>query len=157
MGAKARIIGGAILALFLLSTTAHAQSAAAYKKYRGKIVVSQTEIPANFSVADLKKLGTTALASGQGGTWEMFFVGFMSKAPGRTPINLVFYDVTEKGKREYVSAKEINIDAGSNILLSSVTLSEDDSLNKNHTYDVMLAVMQGGKETVFARTKLTLK
>lgn len=148
-----------LAALAASAPAAWAQASAAYKKFKGQIIVSDQEIPADWEsdqamVAGLKKLHRTKVAK-QGETWRFYFMGFLQKKAGAPQINLVFYDVSKK--RTYVSNKEINIDPGSNIVVADVEVSEEDGIQPGKTYEVVLGRMVGGKETVFARTKLTFK
>ena len=150
-----------MVGVFLLAgSTARADVSSAWKHYKGKIIVSDTEIKANYDtdkdmIAGLKKAHKATLVRPAGSdTWAIYFIGFMSKKPGSSKVSLVFY---EAGKHAYVSAKEITIDPGSNIVMADVEVSEDDGLKKGGRYDVVLGRKVGGKETVFARTKLTFK
>src|SRR5688572_427264 len=87
-----------------------AGTSAAYGKFKGKIVISDEEIPADFGgdkemVAGLKKLNKAAIARKRGEeTWHLYFMGFLTKKAGANKINFVFYE-TVKGKRTYVSSK----------------------------------------------------
>jgi hypothetical protein len=144
-----------------IPSPAQAAGSLAYGKYKGQIVVSDAPIPApgddRALIAALKKIVKTTLARPEGAsTWTLHFIGFLHKKPATSPIHLVFYDVT-RGKRIYVSNREINVDADATIVLSSVEVSEDDGLKPGSKYEVVLALMLDDKEIVFARTKLTLK
>jgi predicted SnoaL-like aldol condensation-catalyzing enzyme len=146
--------------LLLAGSTARGDVSAAWKKYKGQIIVSDKEIKANYDsdkemISALKKAHKPTLTRPAGSeTWAVYFIGFMNKKPGASKVSLVFY---ESGKHEYVSAKEITIDPGSNIVMADVEVSEDDGLKKGGHYDVVLGRKVGSHETVFARTKLTFK
>jgi len=150
-----------LLGVFLLAgNTARGDVSAAWKKYKGQLIVSDKEIKSDYDsdkdmIAALKRAHKPTLTRGAGSeTWAVYFIGFMNKKPGSNKISLVFY---EAGKHVYVSAKEITIDPGSNIVVADVEISEDDGIKKGGRYDVLLGRKAGGKETVFARTKLTFK
>lgn len=150
-----------LFVLVVCTSPAWAAGSAAYGRYKGQIVVAETEIPSpgddRALVAALKKISKTTLTRKEGtAAWTLHFMGFLHKKPGESPINLVFYDVT-KGKRTYVSNREINVDPEATIVLSTVEVSEDDGLKSGNKYEVILARMVDDKEIVYARTKLTLK
>jgi hypothetical protein len=147
--------------LLLGSTTRAGDVSAAWKKYKGQLIVSDTQIRSDYDddkemIAALKKAHKPSLSKPDGSeTWSVYFIAFLSKKPGGKAVSLVFYDVS--GKRTYVSAKEIQIDPSSNILVADVEVSEEDGIKKGHKYDVVLGRMVGGREQVFARTKLSFK
>ena len=148
-----------VAATFFLAAPTHADALTAYRKYKGQIIV--TEAPLSLAdddaVAKIKKLNRTTLQRAEGQeSWPFFLIGFLTKRPEATPINLVFYDLAD-GKREYVGNQEMNIDREATIVVSDIAASEDDGLKAGKTYEVLLARKVDGKEIVYAKTKLTFK
>jgi hypothetical protein len=152
------------LGVFLLagsSAQAEVNIATAWKKFKGQIIASDAAIPSDYGsekemYAALKKAtkaNITKAADAEG--WTIYFVGFFNKKPGAKAVSLVFYDVS--GKRSYVGNKEIQIDPNSQTLVADVEVSEDDGIKKGGRYEVVLGRKVGGKEIVFAKTKLTFK
>ena len=158
-----RIVAGTLVvaALALLGTSRAGAdpSSAAWKKFKGQIVVSDRTIP-NFDtdkamIDGLRKLNKTTLTKKDGEeSWSLVFMGFLNKKVNAGTINLVFYKVTG-AKREYMSNKEITLDADSNIVQADLEVSEEDNITAGNKYDVVLGRMVNGKETVFAKTKLS--
>lgn len=154
---KRNVFLGLVTAVLLLgSSVARADLAKAYKKYKGQILVAEVEWPGDYDLAAMKKLSKVTLTKPKDSeTWSLNVLAFLKSKPGVTPIHLVFYDITKK--REYRSAKEINIDPSSNIVVTTVEVGEDDNVEAGKKYDVLLARMEGGKEIIYARAKLTFK
>ncbi len=133
---------------------ARADAGAAYRKYKGQLLASDLAMP--LDVPELHRRRKTTLVRPQGSElWHTFFVGFLSKKPNESPIFLVFYDVTSG--REYRGSKEINVDPNSTIVMTDVDVTEEDGVKAGKTYEVVLGVKSGGKETVFAKAKITFK
>lgn len=157
-----RMTAGILAALVFLAASPAARgdaASAAWKKYKGQIIVSDGPIPGYSSDRDmidgLRKLNKTTLTKkADAEAWAFSFMGFLSKKVSAGPINLVFYKVTG-GKREYMSNKEINVDSDSNIVQADIEVSEEDNITAGNKYDVVLGRMVNGRETVYARTKLT--
>ena len=150
-----------LLAFLLLTSQALASSNVqeAWQKFKGRIIVSSHEIPTEFNdqkemVQSLRKLHASELTA-HNGSWTMHFVGFLSKPAGADSLHLVFYRGAGN-KREYVSSREIHLDPQVKVIGSEVTVSGEDGLSPG-AYEVVLARKKGSKETIYARTKLTLQ
>ncbi|MBI4509023.1 MAG: hypothetical protein HY698_05275 [Deltaproteobacteria bacterium] len=161
---RTSFLGALVLGVFVISfsSSTHANQAAAYRKYKGQIVVSEEEIPGSFSsdkemLNVLKRVNRQVVSRKEGSeSWTLYCMGFMNKKPGVSMINLVFYRLTG-GKREYVTNKEIGIDGESLVVVTTVDVSDEDGVKPGEKYEVALARMVDGKETIFAKTKLTFK
>lgn len=104
---------------------------------------------------DVKK-AQKAVVKKEGAGWKIYFVAYLKKAPGAAEVNIVFYDITSKTK-EAPNAVPIATQANAKILMSSVEISEEMNFQAGHKYDVRITRLVGGKEDVFASTKIELK
>jgi hypothetical protein len=144
------------VAIALLGTTAWAGG---FSKLRGKIIVSDDELPA----MDDEEKATAALAKADKSTlerskssssWSFHIVAFPKAKPGAKTLSLLFYDVTDK--RKYLTSKEITIgDAGAMVVVTDVDVAEDDGIVPGHKIEINLAKMSGDKETDLATAKVT--
>ncbi len=104
---------------------------------------------------DLKKAQVVDLAK-KGDVWHVYFVAYLKKAAGAEEVNLVFYELA-KGKREQVNVFPINTKPDAQIIASDVTFGPENGFKPGAKYDVLVTRLVGGKEDVYARTKLQLK
>ena len=155
-------VASAFVVLLLASfpNTLHADgSSAAWKKFKGQVIVSDAPIRTEYEsdkemVEGLTKARRDTLTRPKGAdAWEVHFVGFLAKKPGGAGLSVVLYD----GKRQFLTAKEIAVDASAEILASSIEIGEDDGVKPGSRIEIVLGRKSGGKETVFAKTKVTLK
>lgn len=152
-----RPIVSLVIAL-LMTGAAFAAGNGAWRKYKGQIIVSDAAIRTDYDsdkemIDGLAKARRQSLSKGDAEAWEVNFVAFLAKKPGPAGLSLVLYD----GKRQFLTAKDIDVDANAEILASSITIGEDDGVKPGSTVEIVLGRKAGGKETVFAKTKVTLK
>jgi hypothetical protein len=105
--------------------------------------------------AEARKAAVKVL-SAQNEQWTLHFIAFLSRAPGAPEVQLVFYDKAEK-KHEPTNAFPITTKASVKVLVSNVSFGADQGFKSGHTYDVLVTRLVGGKESVFARSTITLK
>ena len=148
-----------VLLVALSASLAFAAGNGAWKKYKGQIIVSDAVIRTEYEtdkemIDGLAKARKQSLTKGADAeAWEVNFVAFLAKKPGPAGLSLVLYD----SKRQFLTAKDIDVDANAEILASSITIGEDDGVKPGSTVEIVLGRKAGGKETVFAKTKVTLK
>jgi hypothetical protein len=145
--------------LFAFTAAMAAPGSVLAKKFKGQIVASDQPLPMEGDeaaiAASLKKAQKTTIERSGTDPWTVHFVGFLSKKPGTDKVNLLVYNVAS-GKREYLTTKEITVDADATILASSVELTEDDGLKPGLKAELVLATF-GAKQTDLAKVKLTFK
>jgi hypothetical protein len=167
--ARCRHAGAAAVLLAFLAgsmTAAHADlSKGVQKAMKGQLIVTAEELamPAGEDkavIAALKKAGVKAVSGYRGGegsnAWTFHFIAFMKKAPGKGEVSLDFY--TDDKEKLYVANKRLSgLDPKLALVASKVDISEEDGVKKGGRYMVKLSAEIGGKDTVLAETKLTLK
>lgn len=104
---------------------------------------------------DLKKGQKTALAA-SGDVWHVYFVAYLKKAAGAAEVNAVFYEVSG-GKREQINAFPIGTQESAKIIMSDFELTKESGFKKGGKYEMLITRLTGGKEDVYARTKIELK
>jgi hypothetical protein len=102
---------------------------------------------------DVKKMAKPALEK-SGEKWHVYFVAYLSKPADADELNIVFYNAANL--KEEPNAFPIHTKTGAKVLMSDVEVGPEDGV-KPGKYDVRITRLVGGKEVVFARTKLQLK
>ncbi len=134
------------------------------KAFRGSILITQGGLPGvkgsdKETIAAFKKARLAEVAHTMGDEvpeWSFNFVAFMKKAPRVSKLSVDFY--TDDKEKLYVANKDLTgIDPSIPILRGSLTISEDDGVNKGRRYIVKLTGTVKGREVTFATTKLTMK
>ncbi len=146
------------------ASLAFAQSAKFYKKHKGQLIVSDKPFEASDDddalTAQVKKQGRTELtATGgneDGAAWDFYWIAVLNKKPGTPNATIFFYDITTK-ERKQATYKDIGCDPNQTIIVSNLSISEDDGLKKGNKYEVVLAIQQGGKSVTLAKGKVTFK
>jgi hypothetical protein len=160
---------GTALAFFaafaLLSTPAHAKKDLVSKTFKGKIIISDDELPApdlENAKGTIKAYRAQALKTITGNvvdgvaTWNFNFTAFFKTKPRSSSLALEFY--TDDKEKLFVADKRLNgADTNLMILASSVRISEDENLNRNRKYVVKLVSNAGKKTVVLAETKIATK
>ncbi|MFH0902490.1 MAG: hypothetical protein V2A73_17815 [Pseudomonadota bacterium] len=158
MSSKRTVALATTISVLLLGTTALGDPATAYRRYKGKIVCSETQIPNDLGIESLKTLAKSEITRpSDSEPWSFYFVGFLTRKPEESPIFLVFYSVDKSKQDSYAALQEINVDPSSTIVMANVSLSKEDGLSPGGKYNVFLARRVGGKEIVYAKTQLTFR
>lgn len=92
--------------------------------------------------------------------WKVHFIAYLKKSSGSPDVNIVFYDQTppKPGQpREPVQAYPIKTTKDASILISEVSLKEEEGFKIGGKYQVLITRLINGKEEVYARTSLELK
>ncbi len=152
------------LLLGLVGSVALAQAGKFYKANKGKLIVSDKPFEASEDedamAAQVKKQAKTELkATGgteEGASWDFHWIAVLNKKPGSASATIFFYDVTGK-ERKQSTYKDIGCDPNQLIIVSDLSISEDDGLKKGNKYEIVLAVDQGGKQVPLAKGTVTFK
>jgi hypothetical protein len=150
--------------LLLAASLAYAESSKFYKQHKGQLIVSDKAFEASDDdatmSAQVKKNGKTTLtATGgteDGASWDFHWMAVLNKKPGSANATIFFYDVTTK-ERKQATYKDIGCDPDQLIIVSDLTISEDDGLKKGNKYEIVLAVDSGGKQVPLAKGTVTFK
>jgi hypothetical protein len=158
VAAVATILVGAFQA-----SVADAQTTKFYKKFKGQLFVSdqafQVHDDDGAMVDQVKKRSKTELTGtdGESGrSWDFSYLAVLSKKPGSPNATIYFYEVKGKEKKQ-VTYKDIGIDGEQLIIVSEISISEDDGLNKGTKYEMVLAVSAGGKQVPLAKGTVMFK
>jgi hypothetical protein len=147
----------------LFGSFALAQSTKFYKKYKGQLIVSDKP----FEVVDdddamakqiAKNSKSELAASGgteDGASWDFHWIAVLNKKPGVSNATVFFYDITKE--RKQATYKDIGCDPNQLIIVSDMSIGEDDGLKKGNKYEIVLSVEQGGKQIPLAKGKVTFK
>ena len=108
----------------------------------------------NFEKA-LAKAKKAAIVQGDNGKWHLYFVAYLNKPAPEDLLKIVFYEAKAKGKQQ-PNAFDINTRKGAKILQSEVSVSPEDDI-KAGPFILKITMVQGGKEIVFASSKIDLK
>jgi hypothetical protein len=135
-----------------------------YRANKGKLFVSEKPFEAtedeDAMAAQVKKQSRTELkATGgneDGASWDFHWVAVLSKKPGSANATILFYDVSGK-ERKQATYKDIGCDPNQTIIVSDLSISEDDGLKKGNKYEIVLAADQGGKQVPLAKGTVTFK
>lgn len=156
-----------LTALALASTPlAHAGKADKVSKtFKGKIIISNDALPPpdpedakgtikTYRAQTLRTI-TSSVTDGVA-TWQFHFTAFFKTKPKSSSLALEFY--TDDKEKLFVADKRLNgADRNLKILASTVTISEDENLNRNRKYVVKLVTNAGKKTVVLAQTKISTK
>jgi hypothetical protein len=145
------------------ASLAFAQTSKFYKKHKGQLIVSDKPFEASEDddalAAQVKKQAKSELnATGgneDGAAWDFYWMAVLNKKPGTANATIFFYDITNG--RKQATYKDIGCDPNQTIIVSDLSISEDDGLKKGNKYEVVLAVKQGGKSVTLAKGKITFK
>ena len=148
----------------LVTSLAYAQTSKFYKKYKGQLIVSDKAFEASEDddamAAQIQKNSRKELkATGgneDGAAWDFHWIAVLNKKPGSANATIFFYDVTTK-ERKQSTYKDIGVDPNQVIVVSDLSISEDDGLKKGNKYEIVLAVDQGGKQVPLAKGTVTFK
>ena len=162
LNSRRAILLVAAASLFTASL-AFAQNSKFYKKHKGQLIVSDKPFEAGEDdsnrTAQVKKQGKSQLAatggSEDGANWDFYWLAVLNRKPGTSNATIFFYDITKE--RKQATYKDIGCDPNQTIIVSDLSISEDDGLKKGHKYEVVLAVQQGGKSVPLAKGKVTFK
>lgn len=147
---RTRLVVAALVALplFALAGAAHALPAGIY--------ITPTPIDSGAAGFEkvLQKSKKTFLVQ-ENGKWHFYFVAYLNKPAPADQLNLVFYDAKAKGKQE-PNAFPINTKQGAKIVASEASVSLEDGI-KPGPFNVKITVLVGGKEVVYAQTKVDLR
>ena len=108
-----------------------------YGANKGKLFVSDKPFEASEDedamASQVKKLSKTELkATGgteDGATWDVHWIAVLSKKPASSTATIFFYDVSGK-ERKQATYKDIGCDPNQLIIVSDLTIGEDDGLKK---------------------------
>jgi cytochrome oxidase Cu insertion factor (SCO1/SenC/PrrC family) len=158
------VLAAASLATLMVGSLASAQTAKFFKKYKGQLIVSDKAFEVveddESMGAQIKKNARTELtATGgteDGASWDFHWIAVLNKKPGTSNATVFFYDVTGK-ERKQATYKDIGCDPSQVVIVSDMSISEDDGLKKGNKYEIVLATTDGGKQTVLAKGKVTFK
>jgi hypothetical protein len=160
---KSTMVLVAVALAVLGASVAWAQSAKFVKKYKGQLFVSDQEfqvIDDDAAMSDqIKKNSKSSLEGTQGEdakSWDFYWIAVLSKKPGSANATIFFYEVTGKTKKQ-VTYKDIGIDGEQVVIVSNLSISEDDGLTKGKKYELVLATTSGNKQNVLAKGQVTLK
>ncbi|MCP4448615.1 MAG: hypothetical protein GY811_25250 [Myxococcales bacterium] len=89
-------------------------------------------------------------------TWNFHFTAFVKSKPKTSSLTLEFY--TDDKEKLFVADKRLEGAAPNlSILTSTVSISEDENLNRNRKYVLKLVARRGKKSVTLATTKLATK
>lgn len=145
-------------------------AAAAGEGSPGTIVITEKRMNpamADFK-AELKAEARTSLAkSPDSDAWHVNFIAYLSKAPGASDVNLVFYETPQPGAKtqgprpagppEPVSAFPIKTNATAKAVMAEIDLRTENGFKPGRKYQVFVTRLINGKEERYARTTLELK
>lgn len=131
-----------------------------YRRNRGQIAWQQTAFgdfatEKEFSKAVAKARRNKALKRNARGNWEIHFIAFMRTAPKATKVNLVWYRLGKK--REQVDFTEFTVPANEPTLQASAKLLSAQGFKVGDQLEGRVTRLIKGRETVYARCRLTLK
>jgi hypothetical protein len=153
---KAGAVLGAFVLVAMVGTVARGDL---YGKFKGQIITAQQEIPVSDDedelAATLARVAKTVLDK-RGDTWSFNMMGFLTAKPKTDEVMLLIYDITD-GKRTYMTGKDISIDPEALIMAAAIEVTEDDGIKSGKKIELVLGRLVNGKETVFAKTKVTFK
>lgn len=149
------------LALLPLSSAwAGDKTGPTYRRNRGQIAWQQTAFgdfatEKEFGKAVAKARRNKVLARNARGNWEIHFIAFMRTAPKATKVNLVWYRLGKK--REQVDFTEFTVPANEPTLQASAKLLSAQGFKVGDKLEGRVTRLIKGRETVYARCRLTLK
>ena len=158
-----RYAGAIVLTLALLPQSpawAGDKTGPTYRRNRGKVVWQQTAFgdfatEKSFGKAVAKARRNKVLKKNARGNWEIHFIAFMRKAPRATKVNLVWYRLGKK--REQVDFTEFTVPATEPTLQASAKLLSAQGFKVGDRLEGRITRLIKGRETVYARCRLTLK
>lgn len=151
----------ATLAVLCVCGSAATALAAGPGKLKGALVVSDQPLPsvedANKFVDAVRKWGRSEIPKPEGtDTWSFHVVAFPDKKPGSSSLTLLFFDASG-GKREYLTRKDINVDANADILAFDIDVTVEDGIKPGQPVEMVLARITGDKQFDLAKAKVTFK
>jgi hypothetical protein len=156
------------LALALVLTaigTAHADvSKKVQKAFRGDILITQGPLPEVAGddaevISAYKKARAKSLKHTESdgvAEWSFDYTAFLKKQPKITSLSVDFY-TADKDKLYVANKGLMGIDPNLPILSGTLTINEDDGLNRGRTYLVKITGKVRGRDVTFAETKVTMK
>lgn len=161
-----RSIGALTLALtFALLGTAHAGvSKKVQKVFRGQILITDGPLPEATgddaaTVSALKKARVKELKHTEldgVAEWSFDYTAFLKKKPKTSSLSVDFY-TADKAKLYVANKGLMGIDPNLTVLSGTLTINEDDGLNRGRTYIIKVTGKVKGREVTFAETKVKFK
>lgn len=157
-----------LLALALVLTamgTAHADvSKKVQKTFRGDILITQGPLPEVVGedaevIGAYKKARARSLKHTENegvAEWSFDYTAFLKKAPKVSSLSVDFY-TADKDKLYVANKGLMGVDPNGTILSGTLTINEDDGLNRGRTYLVKITGKVKGRDVTFAETKITMK
>lgn len=147
------VIIGVLLGLFVLSSTASAQSAP--KALRGQIITNSRAINVPTTTAKfvkkMRKQDRKKFKKDDTGKWVIYFVAFFNRSLPGESIGVVVLDA----KKEPVAVADVPAQKGQKTLSSQIIVETTETPGKKHTLQVYFA--RGKKPVVLAKKEIILK
>jgi len=150
-----------LAALLALPTAASAdRKSPTYRRNRGRVVVKSTPFASFSTEKQFAKIvrqarRTKTLKANARGRWKVHFIAFLRTAPGATKVNVVWYKL--RPKREQVDYTEFTVPADQLTLKAKLTLSPTQGFKAGQKLEMRVTRLIGGREKVYARTRVTLR
>lgn len=142
-----------LIALCVLAGIARADTSGLVKQYAGRIVISPDAPPTTKGeLADYIKANAVAgdrYEAIKGSPWAFHLVGFLSKEPGATAVQLVIVELGDKAK----PLVTLDVRAADRLVLTSSTLTTAAGFEANKRY--ALRLVRG--PTLLAKAELKLR
>ncbi|MCA9667593.1 MAG: hypothetical protein KC503_18460 [Myxococcales bacterium] len=158
-----RTVGLCVIATLLALPVASASAdnkSPTYRRNRGRVVIKGTPFAEFSSEKQFAKIVSkarrnTSLTRDARGRWKVHFIAFLRSAPGASKVNVVWYNL--KPKREQVDYTEFTMGADQVTLKSKLTLSPTAGFKAGQHLEMRVTRIIGGRERVYAKTRVTLK
>lgn len=131
-----------------------------YRKNRGNIVFQSRPFRTFSSNKGFAKIVRRAkrnrvLRRNRYGTWSFYFVAFMKKPPKSHQVNLVWYRLGRKKKKEQVDYTRISVPPREVNLQAMVTL-DSEVFKRRDRLEARITRIVGGREVVYASCRVKL-
>jgi len=134
-------------------------ASAQYRRYRGRVLVSQKAPPTKPAELRrwMRKDTTTRLkAVKEGGKWLFHFVAVLRRSPPVNVVNLVYYEYRGGGFR-YVNAEDVKVSDGANVIIGKGKMYKIIGFKSGKRYQLRITTKDNrGREIVYAKSHLIL-